>query len=369
MVRERLKMEKKGLFPCADETDSKNLALLVEIVGKGPLHQEARQRVRLSHMKHESYFVDFTDAELVKFVVLKYTASRNRMKRFCVSYYVQVVCSITTKYGRNTAVSRRIKEIVSNLDKIYNTTNPDKTFFDTDGRMYDTTRFCGGAKDHPVFIGTHVSDKMYSEVEMTVLVEYYQNVLDNYLTEVSKTRPPQIHEELALLITILAATPRRVGEVLKLNRSQVDDLIARSEASIKSKRGTGVSSLIVPQKISNTLQQYMDCVERFNGREAMLFTNTYKRFYTLYRNNFRTIFKREPNLRVFHGFRNYFAGMHMKEDPSATREALAHTSIRTTYGYAKNQLRQESSAGVRKLLDKHNNNNNPFTSSSSSTFA
>lgn len=328
-------------------------------IASGPIHQQARTKVIQSHLRHvATSFANFETSTFIRFVVDKYIEAQIHNRKFSSAYIKTVIETINRHHGVSTFTPSDVYKITSNLNKAFNPENKDSVFYTPDGQKIDLCRAKQLNLERKVAFDRKFSDKLYDEDDFENVLAHYKQHLDNYLDSLKNVA--DINDELSLLIVFLASAPRRVSEVLNLTLAKASDLILRHETEIKSKSGTRVVSLIIPTQLSSILDRYIAKVEDrqgFKNPDTMLFNNNYKSMYDAYRRNYRALFSREPISRVFHAFRNYFAGKYYERDAEGTKNALSHGSLNTTRQYANKQKSKAINSDTKNFLTR----NYPYT--------
>lgn len=332
-----------------EEFDDKEFRKQLYKIAGGPIHQKARSRVIQSHLRHvATSFSNFEASTFIQFVVDKYVEARTNNKKFSGAYIKTVIETINRHHGISTFSPSDVYKITSNLNKAFNPENKDSVFYTPDGNRIDLCRAKQLNIEQKVLFDRKFADKLYDEDDFEEILAHYKQHLDNYLD--STVKVANINDELSLLIVFLASAPRRVSEVLNLTLAKASDLVIRQETEIKSKSGTRVISLIIPNQLSNILDRYISKIEGIHVPDMRLFLYNYKSMYDAYRRNYRALFNREPISRVFHAFRNHFAGKYYERDAEGTRNALSHSSLTTTKLYANKQKSKFTNRDTHKFL-------------------
>lgn len=318
-------------------------------LASGPIHQKARTRVIKSHLRHvATSFSNFEKSTFIRFVVDKYIEAQLNNRKFSSAYIKTVIETINRHHGISTFSPSDVYKITSNLNKAFNPENKDAVFYTPSGEKIDLYRAKALNIENKLSFDKKFSDKLYDDDDFENVLAHYKQHLDNYLN--SMKQRPDINDELSLLIVFLASAPRRVSEVLNLTLAKSSDLVLRHETEIKSKSGTRVVSLIIPTQLSFILDRYIAKLKDNTNGDAKLFNHNYKSMYDAYKRNYRILFGQEPISRVFHAFRNHFAGKYYERDAEGTKNALSHGSIFTTQGYAKKQKLKCANVDTRKFL-------------------
>lgn len=90
-------------------------------------------------------------------------------------------------------------------------------------------------------------------------------------------------------------------------------------------------------------------IDEYN--EQALFSRSYFVYYKALKKQYRLLFGSDIG-RPFHAFRNYFSAKYIKDNPSATRSALGHSSIKTTRSYANKQTNKNDIKNMTDFLTK-----------------
>lgn len=85
--------------------------------------------------------------------------------------------------------------------------------------------------------------------------------------------------------------------------------------------------------------------------EQLLFSRSYFVYYKALKKQYRLLFGSDIG-RPFHAFRNYFSAKNIKDNPSATRSALGHSSMKTTRSYANKQTNKSDTKNMVDFLTK-----------------
>lgn len=321
-------------------------------IASGPIHQKARSKVIQSHLRHvATSFANFEYNTFTRFVVDKYLEAQRNNRKFSSAYIKTVIETINRHHGVSTFSPSDVYKITANLNKAFNPENKDNVFYTPDGQTIDLGRAKELNLERKLTFDRKFADKLYDEDDFENVLAHYKQHLDNYLN--SSKRVPDLNDELSLLIVFLASAPRRVSEVLNLTLAKASDLILRHETEIKSKSGTRVVSLIIPTQLSAILDRYIGKLydgNEYKNPDINLFNANYKSMYDAYRRNYRALFHQEPISRVFHAFRNYFAGKYYEHDAEGTKNALSHGSLGTTKKYANKQKAKLTNINTKKFL-------------------
>lgn len=312
------------------------------------IHQSGREKVLQSHLRYTNCFNTFDYSEFVRFIVDRYVECYRQNKKFSTTYTRNIIETINRTYSLNTFNSKDIYKIVNNLNKAFNTENKDRIFYTGKGSKLkiDIKSFL---EKNSEFNPTTNGKLLYDDSNYERVLEYFKNHLNNLL--ISKKTMPDKMDELALLIVFLAATPRRVSEILGLTIGKSNDLIIRNETTIKSKSGTSIVPMYIPFQFAEILEQYIDKFKKNDDQNQLLFTYNYQNMYKTYRKVYVCLFNKEPISRVFHAFRNYFAGKYFNgENQRLTTHALSHTNAKMTAMYANKQQKMSTGEETKKFL-------------------
>lgn len=326
------------------------------MIATDSIHQIKREQVIQSHLKHVAKFDAFDYSDFVRFVVDRYVECYRQKKKFSPMYIKNVIDTINRTYGLSEFNSKDVYKIYNNLNKAFNPENDDSIFYTSKGLKIkvDLKEIVSqnNSKWHAA-INDKRTSSLYDETSFDTLLSYYKQHLDNYLLFNSATgKKPSKNDELALLIVFLAASPRRVNEILSLTVMKANELIIRNETSIKSKSGTAVVAMYVPFQFSEILERYVGKMGDNLDVEQRLFQSNYQCLYKTYRRNYVALFGgKQPISRVFHAFRNYFAAKHFYgENSDLARNALAHSSSRMTRLYANKQKATTRNVDMKRFL-------------------
>lgn len=334
------------------------------------IHQEARQKVIKSHLRHSSHFHTYRPVEFNRFIVNKYLEYRELNKKFSVKYFKTVIETIMRFRNITDYDSSDIYKIVQNLNKMFNPENKDNTFYTNTGERIElnikNTRIgdlsigsgCSlalKADENRHFRANHFNNKIYSEENFELIKTYYKNHMDNFL--LSTKNGVDIHDELALLILFLITCAKRSSEVLGLTISKVNDLILTNQTDVKSKTGTGVDSLIIPFQFATILQRYLDHINPTDSSQK-LFNYNYHKLYLRYKRNLEIIIgdkvpADEYRSLGFHAFRHYFANKHFDKNAQMTMQLMSHKSKKMTRSYASKQEAKTTVGEMKKFMQEN----------------
>lgn len=335
------------------------------------IHQESRQRVIKSHLKHEKYFQSFNAIEFNQYIVNRYLEYWLEDKRFSIKFFKGVIESIMRHRNITNYNSSNIYKIVANLNKIVNPENKDNAFYTNTGeRVVLDIKNMKSIKndlhlsaatgtilpykqdDNKNFKANQFSQKLYSEESFELIKTYYKTHMDNFL--MNSKMPATIHDELALLILFLITSAKRSIEVLRLTVNKVNDLILTNQTDVKSKTGTSVDTLVIPFQFATILERYLEHINPIDGSQK-LFSFGYNKLYACYKKNLKFILG--DNVPVddyrrlaFHSFRHYFANKHYDTNANMTMQLMSHKSKKMTRSYASKQQAKSTVGDMKKFM-------------------
>lgn len=326
----------------------------------GRIHGSNRQRVVQSHLKHvRGNFVKFSKDEYQKFIVNWYLARLLNKKRFSAAYLAAVVETINRFYKIEKPCfrGRDVFPVVQNLRKIFNSESGQLVFFTRDCQPIQiNAEEVSSLRENHKNLTERFSDKLFADGNFEALSQHNRRHLENFLQSATRgaSRVPGVEDELALIVVFLSVSPRRINEILGLNMTKISELIERGMTSIQSKDGASLSDVVVPQQMSQILDEYVTAVGRKHQPTGKLFARTYFVYYTAMKRQYKSLFGTNIG-RPFHGFRNYFAHKYYKLNPKSTRSALGHSNMAMTRRYAQKQAAKQNNTALnlRQFLTQH----------------
>lgn len=314
-------------------------------------HCKKREHQLKSLTKYLREFKDFSAEEFVNFVCRQYIDSLSKCKRFCSQSIYNRVCAIQSRLDINVMSRRRYNSVLKNLRKLFNPYSTDTEFYTNTGACIsippeEFQRLRQNAKFLIDQNHTNVPDRWilntYTDEEIEIVHNYFRLNLENFLNHRRHTVSASFDItfiELCMLIVFNYNTPRRIAEIMDLRLHQVEQLIVHNTLNIKSKDGYSIDCIYISVALADLLNRfvqrlYPNAFETL-GRDFKIFSSTYKMYYTRMRNALKTLIGEErlKNLRIFHGFRNYYANKHLSADEC--QRILGHRSVRMTKKYAR----------------------------------
>lgn len=371
---------------------SDELEKMYTLAKNGKVHTESRQRSIRSHVRDVfDHFKTFSYEEFYNYVFHNYMEAVLKGKKLSRNYLLSKVNTIkrlskTRFFGR-----RDIARIVGNLDKMINPMARTSTFYTNRGEQIELdANVMGNLRDlnnsrlsyyapfkheqpDPNAPVVEVS-QLYRDSECEFLLDYFRRHLDNFLS--SGIPNPSVNDVLALVITFMSFSPRRVNEILNLTLTQWDDLINRQITVVQSKSNLRPTNLLIPTTLANYLQSYLEVTTTMGERETLesstasstakltivkddrrhlqstpVIKHKYQELLKTLKNVTASLLNRRVE-RPFHGFRNYFAGKYKNVDYQNTKRALDHASSRITNMYAHKQKHQYANTETLDFLNK-----------------
>lgn len=305
---------------------------------KGSIMTKNRFKVVRSHLAQTKYFINYDQAEFDNWVIRKYIEAGNRNKGISMSYLVTVGETIKRYEPMATFNPNSVKTTIRKLQKVTNPLNRE-TLMNKDGQPIE------GKMLNTKYVGTRVQS-VYSDKEIGILVNYYYSHLMSFIERQERLQTQDMEQqistvptadvELALMMVLLFGSWKRFSEIHRLTLGDADGLITSGTVNIKSKAGTRILPLIIPNQLSALLNRYiLACglnVSTLPG-ETHLFHHSYKVLYDKCNAQHRILFNKR-NGRPFHALRNYFCHKYLKEDNDSVQTALGHETKKMTKMYS-----------------------------------
>lgn len=321
-------------------------------------HGKKRELELKSLTRYLRQFKNFSLDEFVSFVCRQYIECLRARKRFCSQSIYNRVSAIQSRLDITVLTRRRYNSILKNLRKLFNPYNDETNFYTNTGTLIqippqEFRQLRENAKYLIELNNTNVPDRWqlntYTDAEIEIVYRYFKLNLDNFLTSTTTTPIDVPFLELCMLIVFNYNTPRRISEITQLTLSQVEQLILHNTLNIKSKDGFSIDCIYISVALADTLNRfvmklYPDIFTTNTSSkyppDFKIFKHSYKMYYTRMRNTLKSLIgeDRLKNLRIFHGFRNFYANKHLSADTSKEcQHILGHQSAKMTRRYAQRQ--------------------------------
>lgn len=334
-------------------------------------HGKKRENELKSLTKYLKDFKDFSYDEFVRFVCNQYIHSLKHCKRFCSQSIYNRVSAIQSRLDINVLSRRRYNSILKNLRKLFNPYNRDTKFYSNTGVLIEIPpeefqMLRENAKKLIEQNHTNVADRWilntYTDEEIETVYNYFKLNLENFLRTERKPYTVVVGGfdntfiELCMLIVFCYNTPRRISEIMNLTVEQVEQLILHNTLNIKSKDGFSIDCIYISVSLADLLNRFVLKMHpnifettTTTNRNMKIFTSTYKMYYSRMRNTLKVLIgeDRLKNLRIFHGFRNYFANKHLTSNEC--QQILGHRNKSMTKKYAKGQNETKELMDKKKL--------------------
>nr|WIE95372.1 hypothetical protein [Microctonus hyperodae filamentous virus] len=314
------------------------------------LHGEKRNKVLQTHYKYLRYLNDGTrqDVEnlIFKFILDgKSMAYCKAILSSCVNYLIAQNPQYKKPYYESLILStyKRAKKISEIPTR---TIMYDKDNNQVDGLMTMQKKLLKNG----VNMGTikHLPTQIIQQ-----LYTYSKTVVENFFSLPKTTTPVSIEIEHALLIVLLTLTGMRKGELLKMTRKNVVELLSNGgNTELCTKTGRQIVSM--GQKSRTYLQKYLAQVSASSSSSitTFLFSHTYKALRQQHLKIYKKLFdKAKPRGALFHVFRSNFSALGSAKNSLLTQQLLNHTSYSTTDQYKKNQLLNDTT--LRQVIFNH----------------
>lgn len=320
-------------------------------------HCQKRERELKSLTKYMKEFTDFSAYDFTKFVCKYYISSLRQCRRFCSQSIYNRVCAIQGRLNISVMSRARYNNVLKNLRKLFNPYSTDTSFYSSTGNCIDIQpdEITLLRKNNENLIKQNsqgLSDRWnintYTDTEVEVVYNYFRLHLVNFLQQNTKSgsgsgaavgspiNENYIFRELCVLVVFCYNTPRRISELINLTLNQMDELITSNTLNIKSKDGFTVDCIYISVALADILNRYMEMVKPVGPR---VFSSTYKMYYSRMKKIVQSLIgeERVKNLRIFHGFRNYYAGKHINNSDNECQRILGHKTVNMTRKYASGQ--------------------------------
>ena len=338
-------------------------------------HGKRREVELKSLTKYLKEFKNFTQEEFINFVCRQYIQSLRHRKRFCSQSIYNRVCAIQSRMDILVLSRRRYNSILKNLRKLFNPYNEETSFYTNTGAHIqippeEFKQLRENAKYLIELNNTNVPDRWmlntYTDEEVETIYKYFKMNLENFLN--SNNLPNKYDMafiELCMIIVFNYNTPRRISEIMQLTLKQIEHLIIHNTLNIKSKDGFSIDCIYISVALADILNRFVlklhpNCFE-LKRDDFKIFTSTYKMYYGRMRNILKNLIgeDRLKNLRIFHGFRNFYANKHLNNNnTNECQRILGHKNISMTKKYAlrQKQTKELKKKETTKVLDYLNTN-------------
>lgn len=337
-------------------------------------HCKKRENELKSLTKYMREFRNLTQEEFINFVCRQYIDSLRKCKRFCSQSIYNRVSAIQSRLDINVLSRRRYNSVLKNLRKLFNPYSDETDYYTNTGALIaipseEFMRLRQNAKYLIDQNRTSAPDRWilntYTDDEIEVVYKYFKLNLENFInSEVTKSIDIAF-VELCMLIVFNYNTPRRIAEIMSLTLNQVEQLILHNTLNIKSKDGFSIDCIYISVSLADLLNRFVlkinpNAFEQNLNKDTKIFTSTYKMYYSRMRKVLKTLIGEErlKNLRIFHGFRNYFASRHLSNDNAQQcQRILGHRNVNMTKRYARGQKQtQECEMNQKKKVLNYLNN-------------
>lgn len=317
-------------------------------------HCKKREVQLKSLTKYLKEFKSFTTEEFVNFVCRQYIECLRKRQRFCSQSIYNRVSAIQSRLDINVLPRSRYNSVLKSLRKLFNPYSNESMFFTNTGDLIQIpAEEFQMLRDNAKYLmeqnHTNMPDRWllntYTDEEIENVYAYFKLNLENFLQNNTSVRCDNIFVELCMLIVFNYNTPRRISEIMDMRVCQVEQLILHNTLNIKSKDGYNIDCIYVSVWLADLLNRYVTKLypHIFGEHGALhlanekIFTGTYKMYYGRMRKVLKTLIGKDrlKNLRIFHGFRNFYANKHL--DSSECPRILGHRNQSMTRRYARGQ--------------------------------
>lgn len=367
-----------------DEKIADELQKICNLGRTGRVHTESRQRSIKSHIRDvPEMFTSFTYDEFYNYVCVNYINAVLSGKKLSRSYLLGKINTIKRLSKTKFFGKRDVSRIIGNLDKMMNPLAATNEFYTTFGEKIhldrETIVKLRTANKRRLSMGDSfrqegdlVVSHLYTDSDCELLGTYFKRHLENFLS--SEYRQATVYDELALIITFMIFSPRRVNEIIKLTTAQWEDLITMQITTIQSKSNLRPTKLLIPITLATYLQNYYNMqIKQYNNNNnnsskqntqvtddndtySNVIKSSYQQLLKTLKQTTASLLHRRVE-RPFHGFRNYFAGKFNATDYQNTKRALDHASGKITKMYAFKQKQQYDTVDALEFLNKCTLNN------------
>lgn len=348
-----------------DDALVSNISLLCSLNRR--FHCGKREIQLKSLTKYMKDFKSFSEEEFVNFICRQYVESLRQRKRFCAQSVYNRVSAIQSRMDLIVVTRRRYNYILKNLRKLFNPYNKETDFYTNTGTLISVPQHeCTVLRDNARFLmeqnHSSTADRWtlntYSDDEIDIIYKYFVLNLENYINSTEQnehdseklghnqisTKHDTLFVELCMLVVFCYHTPRRVSELIGLRLAEIEELIVHNTLNVKSKDGFSVDCIYISVSLADLLNRFVNKLipNAFSGTRLSpdatpVFTGSYKMYYSRMRKVLKVIIgeNRLKNLRLFHGFRNYYANKHL--DSKECSRILGHRNQSMTRRYARVQ--------------------------------
>lgn len=322
-------------------------------------HCARRETELKSLIKYLKEFKNFSIEEFINFICRQYISSLRKRKRFCSQSIYNRICAIQSRLDINVLSRRRYNSILKNLRKLFNPYSNETDFYTNTGKLIqippeEFKMLRENARYLMEMNHTNMPDRWilntYTDEEIEIVYKYFKMNLLNFLnTQCLPTTYDMAFIELCMIIVFNYNTPRRIAEIMNLRLHQVEELLVHNTLNIKSKDGFSIDCIYISVFLADLLNRYtLKLYPNFatlNQPDRKLFTSTYKMYYTRMRGVLKTLIGEERlrNLRIFHGFRNFYANKNLSAESSKEcQRILGHRNLSMTRKYAQRQKQSKN---------------------------
>lgn len=314
-------------------------------------HCTKRENELKSLTKYIREFKNFTQEEFIAFTCRYYVKSLRERKRFCSQSIYNRISAIQSRYDISVLTRRRYNSVLKSLRKLFNPYNKEAKFYTNTGSLIsipveELNKLRENAREMIEQNYTNQADRWilntYTDEEIETVYRYFLYNLKIFIVSSPQDvkKFDMIFIELCLLVVFSYNTPRRVAEIIDLRMKQIEELLLHNTLNIKSKDGFSIDCIYISTQLADLINRYVNKLYINSNPETKLFNATYKMYYTRMRNILKTLIgeHRLKNLRIFHGFRNYYANKHVNNDSDACKKILGHRNLNMTRRYARSHL-------------------------------
>lgn len=333
-------------------------------------HCKKREHELKSLTKYLREFKNFSQEEFINFTCRQYIESLRKCRRFCAQTVYNRISAIQNRLDIYVLNRYRFNSVLKSLRKLFNPYSHDTDFYTNTGELIkipeaEFRQLRENARCIIEANQTTTTDRWilntYTDSEIEIVYRYFKLNLENFLSV--QRLPPHFDMafvELCMLIVFNFNTPRRIAEIMNLRLDQIEQLITHNVLNIKSKDGFSIDCIYVSVALADTLNRFVLKLypRAFEEKSSdfKIFSSSYKMYYSRMRNALKTLIgeDRLKNLRIFHGFRNYYANKHLSKDTSQEcQRILGHRNLRMTQRYAKGQRQSNDCEHQRKTKVLH----------------
>lgn len=334
-------------------------------------HSVKRERELKSLTKYMKQFNGFEEKDFIQFICRQYIEYLRMRKQFCSQAIYNRICAIQSRLNINVLSRRRYLSTLKVLRKLFNPYSVEAKFYTNTGNLVNIPATeLQMLRDNAKYLieknQTNLPDKWilntYTDDEIETVYKYFKFNLENFINSQDREKSGMdvTFLELCMIIVFNYHTPRRINEIIKLTLGQVEQLILHNTLNIKSKDGYSIDCIYISVVLADLLNRfvlklYPEAFEKYDST-FKIFRSSYKMYYTRMRKVLKVLLGEErlKNLRLFHGFRNYFANKHLSaENYKTCQKILGHRSLSVTKRYARGQRKINKTTTT--ILDYLNN--------------